>query len=340
MTARRNSKKALRRVAVVLFAAVLACGGCTGEGAKTKGTAPPEKVAICVIGTAGIPVALALENGLFAAQGLEVTLRKSSSGLETLESMLKGECDLATPTETPVVFKSQENREFSVLATTGASENALRILASRKSGIAGARDLKGKRILVSKGSTSHFFLDMFLASNGLSEADVTVVMGGVADVSAAFSSGEIDAYCQTDVMILEPLQALGGDAVVLAAPGLCHTTFNVVATNRYIREKPGAVKSILAALLQNEALLTGDPAKAVRAVSRILAVDAGSAAAIIANYDWRIGLHQTLVLSFEHVTQWAMESGFIQKAALPNYLDIVDTAPLRSLKPEAVLLIK
>lgn len=50
-----------------------------------------------------------------------------------------------------------------------------------------------------KGSSIHFFLDMFLAKNGISNKDVTMILTLVPDVSAAFADGSIDEFCATGV---------------------------------------------------------------------------------------------------------------------------------------------
>jgi len=336
----QSDRYAFSSVIVILILAAISFGGCKGKTAEDNRTAQPEKVSVCIIGAAGITTTLAHENGMFAKQGIDLTIKKSSSGQQALDSMLKGECDLSTPTETSFVLKNFENREFSILATTATSVNSLRILANRKSGIARPQDLKGKRIFTPKGSVGQYFLDMFLVKHGLSKSDITLVTTGVPDVSAAFRDGRIDAYSQTDVMTNKAWKALGGDAVVMTEPGLCRTTFNIAATNRFIRQRPETVRKILAALLEGERILTQEPGKAGAAVRNVLDLDKDSVAGILANYDWTIGINQTLVLSLEHVARWAIESGISNTATMPNYLDYIHTEALRALRPEAVTLIK
>lgn len=309
------------------------------EGGKSA-SPPPAPLSVCLLGVAGIPVAVAQEHGLFARHGVAVTLIKSASGTQAMESLYKGECDLATPSETVVMLQSFARQDFSILATIGTSDDSLRLLANRQRGIHGPQDLKGKRIFAPKGSVSHFFLDTFLARHGLTAAEVEVVSGGVPDVVAALRKGEIDAFCQTDVMVNPALRALGGDALVMTLPGLCRTSFNLATSKRLLAEQPETLRKFLAALLENEEIMAQGITEPARAAFRNLAIAEESMAEIFANYHWKVGLEQVLLLSLEQEARWAMESGLVRNTALPNYLDFIQTDLLRSLRPEAITVLR
>ena len=317
------------------------CGENGGEGRKGTGQSgpQPEKASICALGVASIALAMAQSKGLFEAQGVEVVLKKTSTGTLAMESLYRGECDLATPSETVVVLQSFLRQDFRVLATIASSNNALRILASRKRGIEKPLDLKGKRIFVPKGSVSHFFLETYLAKNGLAETDVEIIQEGVADVTAAFAAGQIDAFCQTDVMVSKPMMALGEDAVVLSQSGLVISSFNLAAMEKVIREKQEALRRVLAAMIENEKAMREVSDDLANTVSAALDIDRRAAEAIVRNYRWKVELSQALLLSLEQEAQWAIDSGYPSRKRLPNYLDYVHREELLSLKPEAVTIL-
>jgi ABC-type nitrate/sulfonate/bicarbonate transport system substrate-binding protein len=175
MAVRYMSKQAFLGMAIILIVAVASLAGCKGKTTESKRTARPEKIAICIGGAPGIPVLLAHEQGLFTGEGLDVTLKKYSAAPLGFEGLFAGECDMAAVGETPVVMKSFERQDFSVLATLATSDDATVIIANKERGIQRPEDLRGKRIFVHKGSTNHFFLEMFLLKNGLSAMGVTLI---------------------------------------------------------------------------------------------------------------------------------------------------------------------
>ncbi len=56
-----------------------------------------------------------------------------------------------------------------------------------------SKDLKGKKVAFNEGSTSQFLLDVLLAENGMSEADVVPVNMDPGDAGAALIAGQVDA---------------------------------------------------------------------------------------------------------------------------------------------------
>jgi ABC-type nitrate/sulfonate/bicarbonate transport system substrate-binding protein len=340
MSLQHKSKKESPALVMFLIVAVMLSGGCKDKTPGRQHAAKPEKVTLCIGGSPGIPILLAHEQGLFAKEGLDVTLKKFPGAPLAFEGLFTGECDMVTVGETPVVIKSFERQDFSVLATLATSDDSAQIVANKERGIQKPEDLKGKRIVVLKGSTNHFFLDMFLLKNDISAKAVTLIFKDVKDVSEALKKGRIDAFASTKVLINEPQKALGEKAVVFSSPGLCLITINVLTMNSFIREKPHVVKSVLTAFLKADEFIKKERPQAIKTVSRALNIDEHDMAGILDSYRWDVGLTQTLLLSLEHEAQWAIDRGIVKPATLPNYLNFVHVDALRMLKPEAVTLIK
>lgn len=326
--------------ALILGAAILLAGGSRDHAFGEPGNTPPQGLTICIGGAPGIPAVVASELGLFAKTGLSVTLKKHTAGSQAFAAMLDGKCDLSMAGETPVVMNSFERRDFSILATLASSDDSTRILANRARGIQKPEDLKGKRIFVHKGSTNHFFLDMFLLKKGLLTKNANLIFKDVADVPEAFSQGDIDAYAATDALISKPRQTLGENAVVFSSPGLCLISFNLVAMNSVVKEKPQAIKSMLSALLQAEEVIDKDRPQAIKTVALAMSMTEEDTAVALSPYRWDVVLEQTLLLSLEQEAQWAIASGLTGQTRIPNYLDYVERGPLLQIKPAAVSMLQ
>ncbi|CDH46919.1 ABC transporter substrate-binding protein [Candidatus Contendibacter odensensis] len=133
---------------------------------------PPELLVVAVANTQfGVPILVAVKQGFFAAEGLQVTLQRHPFGKPALEALLRGEAEVATVAETPIIFASFGKTPFSVIAhymTSG--EHSLVARADR--GIRQVTDLRGRRVGVSVGTSAHYFLHVMLSDQGLTEADV------------------------------------------------------------------------------------------------------------------------------------------------------------------------
>lgn len=340
MTAQHKRHKTFLCMAIILMVAIGPLAGCKDKKNESKHAAPPEEVSICVGGAPGIFPLLAYEQGLFAAEGVTVNLKKFKTTTEGLEHFFRGECEMSSISETAVVMKSLERRDFSILATYATSDNAAHILANRKSGILKPEDLKGKRIHVPKWSSNHYFLYMFLARHGISEKDITLVTSDVPDIPSAFATGEIDAYCASGVAIDKARKALGGNAMVFDAPGLCVASYHLTAKNSFIKTRPGLIKKVLAAMLKNAEWTKANRAAAVKRAAAAQNMEEEVMARILNEHSWRVELSQAMLISLEQEARWAIKSGLAKKGSMPNYLDFIYTDALRSLKPDAVKLIK
>lgn len=84
-------------------------------------------------------------------------------------------------------------KEFKIGWQKGAA-----ILVPKDSPIKAVADLKGKRVAVAKGSSSHAVTVRALAHAGLSPRDIQEVYLAPADATAAFNGGRVDAWTVWD----------------------------------------------------------------------------------------------------------------------------------------------
>lgn len=338
MQLRGRKRNAFTTARLIIISTVLLFAFWAGTE-LTAESSTPEAVTLCVGGAPGIFPLLAHEQGFFAAAGLKVNLKKYLTTTEGLEHFFRGECDMSSISETAIVMKSLERRDFSILATYATSDNSAFILANKKKGIQKPADLRGKRIFVPQWSSNHFFLHMFLARHGMSEKDINLVVSGVPDIASAFAEGRIDAYCASEVVIDKPRRAMGKDAVVFDAPGLCLSSYHLAAKKDFIKSRPGLIKKVLAAMLRNETWIRTNRAAAVSAAAASQHIEEQVMEGIWEKHRWKIELSQALLISLEQEARWAINSGYARRKSIPNYLDYVYRQGLLALKPDLVTML-
>ncbi len=117
-----------------------------------------------------------------------------TSGPPQIEALTAGKIDFAVTGNTPPVFGAAANSKTRVVAAWDGAAPGEQILVRAASSINSVRDLRGKTILVAKGSAAHANVLEHLADVGLKPGDVKLVFLQPADALSAFASGQGDAW--------------------------------------------------------------------------------------------------------------------------------------------------
>ena len=207
------------------------------------------------------PVVVAAE--YFYPQKLTVP----SGGVTSITSKA---ADIATNAETQLLRESMTNPDLRIIMTV--SESFYRLVARRSSGISKLSDLKGKRVIVPRLTSAHYYLVAMLESAGLKEEDVTIVTAGAPQAgqpASKFRSAEALARGDADVIAtFEPepaiaVQKLGKDAIVLQNKKVYREAFNLNARASDLAdpEKRRAIVAFVRATAQASAAIKKDPKK-------------------------------------------------------------------------------
>ncbi|MEI6207945.1 MAG: ABC transporter substrate-binding protein [Desulfuromonadales bacterium] len=318
---------------------ILAGAGCSW---KSDSTVPPgagtatEKITMCQGGGLAILPLIALEKGLFARQGLNVEIIAKGDGKLAFDALLSGECAFATVGEPPLVAAIFTRTDFAVLASLNITDNATKVLARKDLGIRTVNDLKGKPVGVRKGTFSHYFLDLLLTKNGISPRDVSLRFMEPGRFSEALAQGEIVAYSGSDEQLLLGKKLIGEMAVILSEPGLSLNSVNLVTMKKYISSRPAMTQKLLQALLQAEEYYLKHPADARNIVQRLKGISPTELEEILKEQNHQLTLPQSLLLTMEGNARWMIDTGIQGSSSFPNFLNVIDPAPLKALKPSSV----
>lgn len=318
------------------MALALALALCVGE-AGCSPPAPRERVVLALADRVHAALAhLALAQGDFEAEGLDMEVRTFSHGRLALREVLEGRADVATSAATPIVIAALHGRPPYVLATISSTNHGSAIVARRGRGLASVKDLAGRRVGVTRGTSSDFALDAALLRAGVSPAAVTRVGLDPAGMEGALRSGAVDALAT-----LEPhAEVIGravGDLAVLPDTG-SFDAYVVSATHHFAEGRRGAAERVLKALLRAEERARRDPVAAAAAVAARLGMEPALLRATWRELELRVELGQSLIVLLDQQARWAMGSGLAPAQPVPDLRRIVAPEPLRRAKPIAVRL--
>ena len=326
-----------------LLVLALATGACFFACTRTddKSAGPTEKITIAYAATTDAALAeVALSRGYYPEEGLEAIARLHPYGKLALEDLLAGKADFATVAETPIIFAIMKGEKISVIATILTSEIINAVLARRDKGIRTPEDLKGKKIAATLGTTSDFFLDALLGVHGISRKEVTIVDLKAEAMPAALAQGKVDAVSTFAPYVALTQKKLGKNVTTFRDKDIYRSTFNVVATQEFIRKNPGKVKKMLRALVKAERFVRGNPAEAQKIVADFCGVELSVVRDIWADTRFAVTLDQPLLLAMEDESRWAIDKGLTKARMVPNYLEYIYVDGLKSIKPEGVRILR
>ena len=239
----------------IVAAALVACFA--GAPALAQGT----KVAIGTSGWTGFaPLTLAKEAGIFAKNGLDVTIKKIPQASRHL-AIASGDIQCAATTvETWIVWNANgvaTTQLFQLDKSYGADGMAVR------NNVAAIKDVKGKTVAASApGTAPYFTLAWFLKKNGLTVKDVTVVNMEPAAAAQAFIAGQNDV-AMTYEPYLSAVRAKPEAGKIIATTldyPMVMDTFG--CTPKFIADNEGAVKALTKSYFDAVAMIKAEPGKA------------------------------------------------------------------------------
>ena len=133
--------------------------------------------------------------------GIKVEESTFAKGLDVMQAIIAGELDVgATASEAAV---SGRAKGVPIYIVAGFAKGGARLVASPDAGIKSIKDLKGKKVGVTRGSIQELLLAAELAQNGLSSADapgkdVHIIYLSYPDLNGALLGQNLDAIMQTE----------------------------------------------------------------------------------------------------------------------------------------------
>lgn len=195
---------------------------------------------------ASVNLVIAKQQKLFEQEfpNAKISWNEFPGGPQILEALAVGSIDIGATGDTPPVYAQAGNKPLHYFAYETAKPLASAILVPSNSKITQLSQLKGKRIGVHRGSSSHYLLVQAVRKAGLQWTDIQPIWLSPADARAAFQKGAIDAWA-----IWDPYYAsaqMEDKAKVLASgKGLSPNYTFYLASGDLVKNYPQALKGII-----------------------------------------------------------------------------------------------
>ena len=281
-------RRIARLLAIVTLLATLGCTSSAATPASAPGvptsaaapaapasdqvSGPPARVQLNMPyagrGVAGLAHYLALEDGLYAKRGLEVTSPNIGNPPTLVAAVLGGEAPIASAALEPVITAAASGAEI-VMVASNLHGIAMSVIAQPS--IRTPQELRGKRIGVTAySSPTHTGAMLYLRSLGLDpQRDVAVTpVGGMPEIHGALESGALEAATITPPLSFALVRAGFTELADLSKRDLPYQQGSIATTRSYLRQQPDIVRRVLDAYTEAHRVLLTDKAAAQRVLAK------------------------------------------------------------------------
>jgi ABC-type nitrate/sulfonate/bicarbonate transport system substrate-binding protein len=302
---------------------------------------PVDKLTIALSSTphAGL-LHLAAAKGYFADEGLAVTLVPVSHGKAAMDLLAQGKTDLAAAAEVPFVISILKGEAIAIAATVVSVSTEMAVVARRDRAIAAPRDLVGKKIGVTFGTSGEYFLWAFLIRNKLAPDSVTLVDVAPGQIAQELASGTIDATSTWEPIRFKAQSALGNNGVSFNADNAYTVTHVVVGRNDFLKGHPRAIEKLVRAMLKAEQFNRAEPEQALMLAAERLKMDVKTLRPAWKDLSFKVDLRQSQLITLEDEARWAMARGYAEKGNIPNFLPHLYLDALLAVQPERVTVVR
>ena len=202
--------------------------------------------------------------------GIKLEERIFPKGPDIMPAIVAGEIDLSASASDGAI--SARANGVPVYAVAGFAKGGARLVAGVDSGIKGLKDLKGKRVGVTRGGAQELLLLAELDKAGLTwsekgGADVQIVYLAFADLNQALFAKQIDAMCQSEPQSSQAINKKFGVEVLKPYDTAMGEPYRVmVMTEKMYKEKPDLALRVMKCFVDATATFLRDPALAEKYV--------------------------------------------------------------------------
>lgn len=241
MTLPKDKRNARRQTLGLLFAGIIAAGFTPATYAQAS---KEVRIGYQKYGTLTLLKGRGTLEKRLAEKGISVKWTEFPAGPVLLEGLNVGSIDFGTVGEAPPIFAQAAGANLVYVGNEPPSPESEAIIVPKGSTISKVADLKGKKIVLNKGSNVHYLLVKALEKAGVDYKEVQTVFLPPADARASFERGAVDAWVIWDPFLAAAEKQLGA-RVLTDGKGLVSNHQFYLASRPYAQANPETVRIVI-----------------------------------------------------------------------------------------------
>ena len=250
-------------------------------------------------------------------KGVNVKWVEFPAGPQLLEGLNVGSVVFGEAGEAPPIFAQAANANLVYIANQPKAPLAEALIVPKDSSIKSIQDLKGKRVVLNKGSNVHYLLLKVLEANHLKLDDIQVVYLPPADARAAFEKGAVDAWVIWDPFYAAAEKQLGAKVIATGENLVSNHQF-YLADRKFAEQHPDILKAVVNELNTTTQWVSQHQSDA----ARLLEKPTGLPLDVLNTSISRMGFGVAPISSEVAKEQQYVADAFYQQKLIPNKINI------------------
>ncbi|MDM1248712.1 sulfonate ABC transporter substrate-binding protein [Acinetobacter sp. R933-2] len=250
-------------------------------------------------------------------KGINIKWVEFPAGPQLLEGLNVGSVVFGEAGEAPPIFAQAANSKLVYIANQPAAPKAEALIVPKDSNIQSIQELKGKRVVLNKGSNVHYLLLKLLEANHLKFSDIDVVYLPPADARAAFEKGAVDAWVIWDPFFAAAEQQLGAKVLATGENLVSNHQF-YLADREFAEQHPDVLKTVVNELNTTTQWVSQHQTDA----AKLLEQQTGLSTEILSTSISRMGFGVKPISNEVAKEQQYVADAFYQQKLIPNKINI------------------
>ncbi|MCF7805970.1 MAG: NrtA/SsuA/CpmA family ABC transporter substrate-binding protein [Candidatus Marinimicrobia bacterium] len=292
---------------------------------------------------------VALEQGYFSDQGLQIDLVKQPSGVKALTLLFQQEVDIAHVADLPIAYIALNPTKYTntspppiyIFADLIYSTHLQGILTRTDHGITSPADLPGKRIGMDMNTSLEYMFDTFLLENNLTREEMELVDLNVNRSADSLLAGSIDAMASWQPYLYETEKQLGQKALRMDPVLNYRIAWLATTTQAFAERNPEVLIRYLEALQSANQYIKRHPDSAMGTLAHHTGVDTSVIRGIWNIVDYQLSLSEPLISTLEDQARWILRNdGQVPHDSIPDFTKFIYFNAMESVHPEGITIIR
>ncbi len=281
------------------------------------------------------PFYVAKSIGAYKDTCVTVEYEEVIGGQMAFAKVVSGEVDFGTSSDSVIAFQSLARKSFVTHAMFVQSDNDVKLMTRPSDKIKSVIDLKGKKIGVTKGTASDYFLSTLLAVDGLTIDDVELYHYKPEQLTNSFINNEVNAIVPWEPFVFNAKQLLEEQIKIHETKNLNTLSFNLIsqAADQLLVEK---AKCVIEGLSIAIGYIASHPEESKKIVEDELNLEPSFIDWVWPDYIFKLGLNQSLILSIKSQATWLLAMQMSEYNEMPNIDVFIDSRAMLQVDPGAV----
>ncbi|HZX27047.1 MAG TPA: ABC transporter substrate-binding protein [Telluria sp.] len=197
--------------------------------------------------------------------GIKVDEKVFPKGLDVMSAIIAGELDVGATASEAAISGRATGAPIYVVA--GFAKGGARLVAAKDSGIKSVKDLKGKKVGVTRGGIQEVLLMAELQKSGMKPGDITPVYLAFADLNQALLGKQIDAMMQSEPQSSQAInKGYGAEVLKPYDTPIGEPVRTMVMTEKFYKEHRATAEKFMRCFVEATKTFIDQPAVAEKYV--------------------------------------------------------------------------